>query len=124
GNNGVPGSWVQRYSEAWNSAISLTVMIFEMKSGTWQAETAGAPGKVIFDNFKAAVNSQGNQTPLANPGGPYIAAQNTSVQINGSSSYDPDGAIENYQWNFGDGIIDSGPAPEHTYGATGTYIVM
>jgi RHS repeat-associated protein len=121
GNNGVPGTWVQRYSEAWNSAISLTGMIFEIKGGTWQPENT--PGKVIFDNFKAASNSQANQTPLANPGGPYIAVQNTSVQLNGSSSYDPDGTIENYQWNFGDGIIDSGPAPEHTYGAAGTYIV-
>jgi hypothetical protein len=52
-NGGLPSSWVQRYSEVWNSSVSLASMIFELKGGTWQTE-ANAPGKVIFDNFKAA----------------------------------------------------------------------
>jgi hypothetical protein len=34
--------------------ITLSTTIFEMKGGTWQAET-NAPGKVIFDTFRAAV---------------------------------------------------------------------
>jgi hypothetical protein len=29
-------------------------MIFEIKGGTWQIES-NAPGKAIFDNFRAAV---------------------------------------------------------------------
>ena len=55
GNGGVPGPWVQRYSEIWNTSVSLGSIIFEVKGGTWQIE-ANAPGKVIFDNFRAAPN--------------------------------------------------------------------
>ncbi|MCA1579188.1 MAG: hypothetical protein LC794_17705 [Acidobacteria bacterium] len=55
GNGGAPGPWVQRYSEIWNASVSLGAIIFEVKGGTWQIE-ANAPGKVIFDNFRAAVN--------------------------------------------------------------------
>src|SRR5215217_330419 len=54
-NSGAPGPWVQRYSEAWNASVSLGAIIFEVKGGTWQLE-ATAPDKVIFDNFRAAVN--------------------------------------------------------------------
>jgi hypothetical protein len=33
--------------------VPLTTIVFEIKAGTWQPE-AGAPGTVIFDNFRAA----------------------------------------------------------------------
>jgi hypothetical protein len=53
-NGGVAGSWVVRYSEVWNnSAIPLSGVIMELKGGTWQSES-NAPGRVIFDNFRAA----------------------------------------------------------------------
>jgi len=53
-NGGVPGSWVQLYSEAWDTfSIPLTSVIFEIKGGTYRPES-DAPGTVIFDNFKAA----------------------------------------------------------------------
>jgi len=47
-----PGTWVQRHSESWNSGVTLTTLKFEIKGGTWQAES-NAAGKVIFDNFSA-----------------------------------------------------------------------
>ncbi|HKG97704.1 MAG TPA: hypothetical protein VKA97_07815, partial [Pyrinomonadaceae bacterium] len=53
-NPGLPGSWIVRYTEQWNNAaVPLATIIFELKAGTWQAESV-APGTVIFDNFKAA----------------------------------------------------------------------
>jgi len=55
GTSGVPGPWVQRYNETWNSSVSLFDVIFEMKAGTWQAE-ANAAGKAIFDNFQFGRN--------------------------------------------------------------------
>src|SRR5205085_10803301 len=54
-NGGAPGAWVQRYSEAWNAAVALSAIIFEVKGGT-SAET-NAPGMVIFDNFAFGLNS-------------------------------------------------------------------
>jgi hypothetical protein len=53
-NNGLPGTWAVRFTESWNTtAIPLSTVRFEIKGGTWQAES-NAPGKVLFDNFKAA----------------------------------------------------------------------
>jgi hypothetical protein len=53
-NAGVPGAWVQLYSQAWNTAaVPLGSVNFELKGGTWRIETNN-PGTVIFDNFKAA----------------------------------------------------------------------
>jgi hypothetical protein len=54
GSGGLPGSWTQRAGQAWDSAaVPLAALIFELKAGTWQAES-GAPGTVVFDNFRAA----------------------------------------------------------------------
>ncbi|HZI86215.1 MAG TPA: hypothetical protein VFD48_05240, partial [Pyrinomonadaceae bacterium] len=53
-NSGTPGGWTQLYAEAWNTAaIPLAQVSFELKAGTWQAES-NIPGTVKFDNFKAA----------------------------------------------------------------------
>jgi parallel beta-helix repeat protein len=65
-----------------------------------------------------------NEKPVANPGGPYIGKVNQSISFNGSESYDPDGTIIFYRWNFGDGssqILEK--APEHTYYDPGIYSV-
>jgi len=35
--------------------------------------------------------------------------------FNASSSYDPDGSIAHYQWNFGDGTFGTGALVEHIY---------
>jgi hypothetical protein len=54
GSGGVPGTWTTRYNEAWDQAsIPLGSILFEIKGGTWQSEST-SPGKVIFDNFRAA----------------------------------------------------------------------
>jgi parallel beta-helix repeat protein len=65
-----------------------------------------------------------NEKPVAEPGGPYIATLGQSVSFNGSQSYDPDGTIIFYRWNFGDGssqILDK--TPTHTYADPGVYKV-
>jgi RHS repeat-associated protein len=70
-----------------------------------------------------AWQSQANQTPLANPGGPYSGMSGSPVPFNGSGSSDADGTIGNYQWSFGDGTVATGPTPTHVYSSTGTFNV-
>ncbi|MFH1013363.1 MAG: PKD domain-containing protein [Thermoplasmatota archaeon] len=38
-------------------------------------------------------------------------------------SFDPDGSIVNYSWDFGDGTISSEKSPTHTYDYAGTFTV-
>ncbi|HVQ39604.1 MAG TPA: PKD domain-containing protein, partial [Pyrinomonadaceae bacterium] len=66
---------------------------------------------------------QANKPPVANPGGPYGGAPGALVQFNGGGSSDPDGAVTNYVWTFGDGTSGLGVAPTHVYPLAGTYTV-
>lgn len=43
--------------------------------------------------------------------------------FDGSDSIDTDGSVVSYEWDFGDGSTGTGIAPNHTYGAFGTYAV-
>ena len=64
-----------------------------------------------------------NQPPVANAGGPYFGLVSQSITFNGSSSYDPDGSITNYTWDFGDGSTGYGVSPTHIYNSAGIYTV-
>jgi PKD repeat protein len=46
-----------------------------------------------------------------------------TVTFNASSSYDPDGTIVSYFWDFGDGTNGTGEIINHTYADDGTYTV-
>jgi streptogrisin C len=51
------------------------------------------------------------------------SASGTSVYFDGSYSYDPDGSIVSYAWNFGDGTTGSGATVNHTYPYEGYFTV-
>ncbi len=65
------------------------------------------------------------------PQEPPIAAFNldvsdldtTLVNFDANASYDPDGSITSYSWNFGDGETGSGMYASHAYTASGNYSV-
>ena len=44
-----------------------------------------------------------------------------SVAFDGSASYDPDGTVASYAWNFGDGSVGTGAICVHTYNQAGTF---
>ena len=48
---------------------------------------------------------------------------NLKVDVDGSTSTDPDGTIASWAWDFGDGTTKSGETASHTYGTPGTYTV-
>jgi len=64
-----------------------------------------------------------NQDPVANVGGSYSGNVNNIVSFNGSSSYDNDGTISSYSWDFGDGDTGIGQTTTHIYTSEGSYTV-
>jgi PKD repeat protein len=66
-----------------------------------------------------------NQAPTA-----ALAANPTSgpaplvVAFSGSRSVDPDGSIQSYAWDFGDGSTTAGSAVSHTYTQAGAYTAV
>lgn len=52
----------------------------------------------------------------ADAGGPYAQlVENRIVAFDASGTVDPDGQIDRYEWNFGDGQTGVGEQIEHTY---------
>jgi PKD domain-containing protein/concanavalin A-like lectin/glucanase superfamily protein len=49
--------------------------------------------------------------------------QNLVCEFSAANSSDPDGTIESYEWDFGDGTTGSGQTVSHTYGQGGDYPV-
>lgn len=56
----------------------------------------------------------------ASEAAPLVGA---TVSFDGAGSFDPDGAVVGYQWDFGDGTTASGAAVSHAYASAGTYTV-
>jgi len=64
-----------------------------------------------------------NIPPHADPGGPYQGVVYTEIVFSAASSYDPDGEIVEYRWEFGDGTTGAGETVAHAYLKPGTYEV-
>ncbi len=97
------------YSVAMNYTVTLTVYNTEgLQSSTSKtAMVAGAPPVAFFDYTPP--------TPI----------EGQEVTFNASSSYDPDGLIVSYWWDFGDGNITSATTPIiiHVYANAGNFTV-
>lgn len=65
-----------------------------------------------------------NIQPKAVAGGPYYEIINNSINFDGTFSYDDDGTIIKYQWDFGDGATSTSLSPTHTYDKIGNYLVI
>lgn len=79
-------------------------------------------------NAAAAVESallyRGNTPPVALlTAAPEVAAAPAEIQLDGSLSYDNDGSVVSYLWNFGDGKTGTGASVTHSYLTQGSYTV-
>jgi hypothetical protein len=93
-SNGTIGQSVIGFSTSTN---------YSMGSGYWYGIGQIASGK----------------NPIAICGPDKLRCENVGakVQFNGTASYDPDGIISSYDWEFGDGATGTGAVPNHTYTA-------
>jgi PKD repeat protein len=89
----------------------------------------GAPTYQANDNHDPDGDSNGttiivpppaNQPPVATF---TYGCTDLVCTFDSSGSYDPDGSIVSYAWDFGDGSTSSGPTAEKTYPAAATYTV-
>jgi PKD repeat protein len=66
---------------------------------------------------------EGKKVPIADSNGPYSGMVNQSITFDASGSYDSDGTIQNFTWNFGDGTKSYEKTTLHAYSEMGTYTV-
>jgi hypothetical protein len=62
-----------------------------------------------------------NWAPIADAGGLYYGEAEDLIAFDGTNSMDPEGEIETYEWDFGDGTTGEGPIPTHIYTEEGIY---
>jgi PKD repeat protein len=122
GLNGVTGTFTYQKLDAQhcppqtgtvNSANTIavdgyTVMLLQQKAGSTLTPTP-QPNE--------------NEQPVASISAPTQATVDLQVTLNAGSSYDPDGYITHYSWNFGDNTEGNGGRVTHTYTSAGTYTI-
>ncbi|MCF8413523.1 MAG: PKD domain-containing protein, partial [Melioribacteraceae bacterium] len=82
-------------------------------------DNSGTKNNRSTDQLKVIVN----QKPIADAGPDRTVVPNQKVQFDGSNSFDPDGEIVKYVWDFGDGNTAEGKIVEHLYENSGSYSV-
>jgi len=91
--------------------------------GLWSLTVAGADSTSPVNSGKATKTIQlQDRLPTAIfsfTSGTILTA--VSVSFDGTASFDPDGTIVGYAWDFGDGSTGSGAAPSHSYSVAGIY---
>lgn len=105
------------------SATGMIVTHTYSSAGTYTAtltvnDSLGGTGT---DTAIITVTSGGNIAPVADAGPDQVVDEGQQVTFDGSGSYDPDGTITSYDWDFGDGNNASGMIVTHTYASTGNY---
>lgn len=77
---------------------------------------------VIYANDTTG-NKADTKNPYSDPGGPYTGYVTQTITFNGTGSYDLDGNISSYEWDFGDGNNGTVETPTHKYSTKGNYTV-
>ncbi len=117
-------------------ALSSTEAINLLQANaTWDGYTAiyGSKPNYAFGAGKLNVRFLNNPPVAQLTASPLKGVIPLNVNFNGSTSYDDDGIIVSWSWDFGDGTthrgdirtesLDAGLKLSHTYNKTGTYTV-
>ena len=103
-----------------NGGLTRLDLIVNLNSGNGGNNGGGTNG----GNLPSNGDSPSTQLPpVADPKGPYRGRVNQSIVFYGSDSYDLDGSIVNYTWDFGDNSRSYEINPSHIYLTEGVFIV-
>ena len=118
-------------SQCLNAGGNLNAAVLPAHNVTQQyvkhsaAEPRPADSVLDIGAFELGATGGGNQSPVAaftaSPGSGIVPL---AVSFNSAGSYDPDGTIASYAWEFGDGTTAAGPVTAHTYNAAGAFTVL
>jgi PKD repeat protein len=120
-------NWSSSIDGLLSTASSFSKPASELSDGTHTIyfkvqDDDGAWSADVTDDL--TILEPANQAPVADPNGPYTGTEGVAIAYDGSDSYDPDGSIVTYEWDFGDGNTATGATPTHIYAHNGTYTVI
>ena len=106
-----------------STVMGATRTVLETFNGTVTPGTLLKYEAQLVGPGAPAVTRVTNFTPEAKAGHRVRGLPGVPVQFNGSQSFDADGTIVSYAWDFGDGSTGAGSQVSHAYAAPGTYTV-
>jgi alpha-tubulin suppressor-like RCC1 family protein len=119
--SGTDNTWADLTAGTWHSAALKT----DGSLWTWGYNNFGQIGDGTSSGRTSPV--QINMLPVADPGGPYSAAEGQVVRLDGTGSSDPDGNMTNYEWDVDNNgayeCISPSPLCNHAYSQQGTYTI-
>jgi PKD repeat protein len=109
------------YSSEGTYHVTLTVTDDDGLTDTDQTTCTISAGSSDSSGSSSGGFAIGNLSPIVDTGGPYEGEAGDSIMFIGTGSYDPDGVLIKYNWDFGDGKSDFGEIVEHVYQESGNY---
>lgn len=112
----------------WYNDSEKMIATMDRKSGNYYEKTICPPISTsrifcIISAYDISGNKNDTRKPISDPGGPYSGVVLGEITFNGTKSFDLDGNIINYNWDFGDGTHGNGSIVSHRYSSIGKYIV-
>ena len=100
------------------------VVYFKKKSSNSENNNGGESSEKTKNVYTGSTEIE-NLPPIADlsSGETFQGFNSSEIIFNGSKSYDPDGYISSWIWNFGDGSKGQGKITTHNYSNAGTYTV-
>jgi PKD repeat protein len=132
-------SGVKNVTLWYTAAGTWSFIDMAMQDGLWTANIPGQSGGVYVKFFVEAFDNEGNNAKTSTFGymvvlpnrspipvliySPSIVYTGVVIDFDASASYDPDGSIVSYHWDFGDGTTASEATVSHSYVDDGEYPV-
>jgi PKD repeat protein len=107
-----------------NTATGVTVSHAYVDNGSYVVNLT------VTDNDGATASAHATKTVMNRPPvasfteSAHTVDTGESIDFDASGSYDPDGTIVSYSWDFGDGDTATGITASHSYATSGTYTVI
>lgn len=122
-NKGVWGKEVRISNDNETHFPSISADDYGYVHIVWCTGDEGYDGDVKYTKKKAGDTPNLDSPVAIFTYSPENGVPPLEVTFDASGSYDPDGAIVSYTWNFGDGEIGSGIKPTHIFTQKGIYTI-
>jgi PKD repeat protein len=125
--------WVKYYNGFGDEDRGIFVDVDPFGNVFVSGYTEGNGSYTDFCTIKYSQENE-NQPPIADAGPDQTIGENRFVHFDGTGSYDPDGTIDSYEWDFdanvdsdGDGnctndVDSEDPRPFYSYGDNGVFV--